>query len=376
MTEERGAKVPQYRVISQALLERIRTGAFSFDEPLCTEGSLMAEFGCSRITVRRALEELEVKGLILRKRGIGCFVSRAAYEALGSSHEETAVPVRSAPAYALLCPAQWKREKLQAFFDGANAVFSAQDAHAVMYLTADRSEDRPQALLERMAGMDIAGIVLAHPEPDALLTGINKLLLQGKGVVTTLGHSMLAHIPSLPYDRDDAALQLVQHLTALGHTRIGVYAGDENCVSAYLMALARSGITPESDLVCRKGDAGALRRCVAAGVTAMLAQNEELLQQLTRDCTALGVHVPGSMSLCCLEACSPLPPLRRGEAQRSVTHTRFDEESMGCACAEQLLSQSRLFQPSLPLLQKATLNPGTTTAAPADHGSTKRRETK
>ena len=117
MTEEKSAKVPQYRVILQALQERIRTGAFSFDEPLCTEGSLMAEFGCSRITVRRALEELEGKGLILRKRGIGCFVSRAAYEALGTSAEETALPMHISPVYALLCPAQWKRDKLQAFFE-------------------------------------------------------------------------------------------------------------------------------------------------------------------------------------------------------------------------------------------------------------------
>ena len=58
-------------------------GGWDGHEPKLTSkrfARLMEKHGISRITARRALDELESKGLIYRKRGIGCFVSRTAYE--------------------------------------------------------------------------------------------------------------------------------------------------------------------------------------------------------------------------------------------------------------------------------------------------------
>ena len=57
-------KTPLYQAVVEELTEQIRTGAFSFDEPLCTEARLMEKHGISRITARRALDELEEKGIV------------------------------------------------------------------------------------------------------------------------------------------------------------------------------------------------------------------------------------------------------------------------------------------------------------------------
>ncbi|MCD6674211.1 MAG: GntR family transcriptional regulator [Burkholderiaceae bacterium] len=66
---------PLYRQVSRTLEERIRSGALPPGSPLPSEGQLCDSFGVSRITVRRALEELVQRRLVVRRRGIGSFVS-------------------------------------------------------------------------------------------------------------------------------------------------------------------------------------------------------------------------------------------------------------------------------------------------------------
>ncbi len=66
---------PLYRRVSRALEERIRNGAIAPGSSLPSEGQLCENFGVSRITVRRALEELVQRRLVVRRRGVGTFVS-------------------------------------------------------------------------------------------------------------------------------------------------------------------------------------------------------------------------------------------------------------------------------------------------------------
>ena len=63
MNERKTKRIPLYQEVIDGLMEQIRAGAFSFDEPLCTEARLMDQHGISRITARRALDELESNGL-------------------------------------------------------------------------------------------------------------------------------------------------------------------------------------------------------------------------------------------------------------------------------------------------------------------------
>lgn len=56
------------------LRDGIARGALAEGDPLPTEQSLGAQFGVSRITVRRALADLAERGYIERRRGVGSFV--------------------------------------------------------------------------------------------------------------------------------------------------------------------------------------------------------------------------------------------------------------------------------------------------------------
>jgi GntR family transcriptional regulator len=73
---ERNSPVPLYHQLKELLSERINNGEWQVDDMLPTEEQLTERYGLSRTTVRQALRELELEGLISRYRGRGTFVSR------------------------------------------------------------------------------------------------------------------------------------------------------------------------------------------------------------------------------------------------------------------------------------------------------------
>jgi GntR family phosphonate transport system transcriptional regulator len=71
----RGQGVALWRQIAAALEAEIARGAKAAGERLPTEAVLTARFGVNRHTVRRALEDLEARGLIRVEQGRGAFVA-------------------------------------------------------------------------------------------------------------------------------------------------------------------------------------------------------------------------------------------------------------------------------------------------------------
>ncbi len=68
----------KYELISQEVKERINKGFYPQDQPIPDEHSLSKEFGCSRMTIKRALDVLVREGLLFRKRGHGTFIIQKA----------------------------------------------------------------------------------------------------------------------------------------------------------------------------------------------------------------------------------------------------------------------------------------------------------
>lgn len=70
----RGSGMPLYQQIVALLTNRIRSGAILPGEYLPGENGLCAEYGVSRITAKRAMNELAQAGLVARERGKGTLV--------------------------------------------------------------------------------------------------------------------------------------------------------------------------------------------------------------------------------------------------------------------------------------------------------------
>lgn len=67
-------KQPLYRAIAESIETRISNGRYMPDAPLPPEPLLEKEFGVSRITIRKALDQLKQKGLLYSRSGKGTIV--------------------------------------------------------------------------------------------------------------------------------------------------------------------------------------------------------------------------------------------------------------------------------------------------------------
>lgn len=66
---------PLYHSTYLVLRQKILDGTFAPERPMPAETELAKEFGVSRITIRRALDEIRAEGLITRAPGRGTFVT-------------------------------------------------------------------------------------------------------------------------------------------------------------------------------------------------------------------------------------------------------------------------------------------------------------
>ena len=67
-------KLPLYTIITTEMIRKIETKEWPVGSKIPSEKKLGELFQVSRITVRRALSELERKGYLVKKQGKGSFV--------------------------------------------------------------------------------------------------------------------------------------------------------------------------------------------------------------------------------------------------------------------------------------------------------------
>lgn len=67
--------LPRYAEIRRALEEKILSGEWPPGHRVPSEHDLVAQFGCSRMTVNKALSALAAAGLVVRRRRSGSFVA-------------------------------------------------------------------------------------------------------------------------------------------------------------------------------------------------------------------------------------------------------------------------------------------------------------
>ena len=72
---DRGSPIPLYHQLAEQLSHAIATGALQPGDPFENEIALADRLGLSRPTVRRAIHEPRLAGLLLRRRGLGTTVA-------------------------------------------------------------------------------------------------------------------------------------------------------------------------------------------------------------------------------------------------------------------------------------------------------------
>ncbi|MBA1334105.1 MAG: hypothetical protein HPY66_1589 [Firmicutes bacterium] len=73
---EENSMVPLYHQIREKLTARIENGEFKPQEQIPSENELCERYNVSRITIRRAIDEMVKLGLLVKKQGKGTFVNQ------------------------------------------------------------------------------------------------------------------------------------------------------------------------------------------------------------------------------------------------------------------------------------------------------------
>ncbi|PRX32459.1 GntR family transcriptional regulator [Orenia metallireducens] len=82
MKLDEDSPIPLYYQLENIIREKVEKGDYGVEEQIPSERELSELFKLSRMTVRRALNELVEEGILYRKRGQGTFVARKKIESV------------------------------------------------------------------------------------------------------------------------------------------------------------------------------------------------------------------------------------------------------------------------------------------------------
>lgn len=311
--------LPLYEQIIVNLMNEIHMGAFSYDRPFVTESALTARYGVSRITVRRALSELERRGILYRKRGAGSFVSREMYNKSEFPDEILRAERDGSSHFAFIVPFNVSRTGMTEAYQAACEYFRERGCRASIYVAEEEGATRGHAILSRLTQSDVAGVAY-YPYTDNInLALLNYLMFSGKSVVLMDLPSPCRHVASVTSDNLNGVRSLMDHLLSLGHRRIAFLSSIDPPVratlcdrfSGYLLSLTQAGIAPDPALVHvdmtdenrvlpasdARSMAAVLRFFMARGVTAVVCEHDMMAHRVLETCRELGISVPGELSV-------------------------------------------------------------------------------
>jgi DNA-binding LacI/PurR family transcriptional regulator len=217
--------VAKYRQIYDSLKEAIASGRYRSGQRLPSESELVKVFSASRVTVNRALRELQLKGLIERRVGSGSYVSAA---------------VAQGYTFGLLIPELGLTEIFEPICRGM-AEMQLAEHHVLLWGKSPSDthlmESAAKDLCEQWIAKKVSGVFFApfelSGEKDELNRRIAELLDQA-GIPVVLIDRDLVPFPQrsrhdlVGIDNRRAAYVLTTHLIQAGCKRLA-FVGKHRC---------------------------------------------------------------------------------------------------------------------------------------------------
>ena len=296
---------PKYRQVYDALLQQIRAG-MAVGQRLPSEADLVRQFGASRITVGRALRDLQVAGLIERRAGSGSFVRAPRPPAVQSQ------------AFGVLMPEVGDVEIFEPICQGLLESPEAQ-RHVLVWgsrpATATSKADHAWRLCEQYIDRRVDGVFFAPIEHTPVKDSVNRRIadaLEAAGIPLVLIDRAIEPFPYrgrhdlVGLDNRRAGARVADHLIGLGSTR-PVFLGLPNAASSvdareagFREAARARGLEGDAVRVWREDPSDRLR--IAALVErdapdAIVCASDRTAAVLMHALRALGRRVPDDIRL-------------------------------------------------------------------------------
>ncbi|HEX2445866.1 MAG TPA: GntR family transcriptional regulator [Vicinamibacterales bacterium] len=294
--------LPKYRQVYAALRQEIQSGQLKRGARLASEAELVRRFGASRITVGRAVRELQADGLVERHQGSGTYVKRPP----------------AALSFGLLIPDLGETDIFEPICQGMMSSPLARD-HALLWGSlsghAGSKEERAWHLCRQYIDRHVAGVFFAPleltPGKDDDNARIVRALEDARIPVVLLDR------PALPYprrghhdlvgiDNRRAGHIMTEHLLRLGCRQIAFVARAHAAATVdareagYREALEASSVPSDRHLARRLDpdnveDVRALMTSTRA--EAIVCANDRTAGSLMHSLLRLRYSVPGDVRI-------------------------------------------------------------------------------
>ncbi len=185
---------------------------------------------------------------------------------------------------------------------------AAAHGYSLVLGNADRGREKQRQYTERLLGAGIKGMIVAPAQGTS--ADLKRLVQRGVHLVVVDWRVALPRADNVYVDSISGAMQLVSHLIALGHTRIGVVSGPrgdvtaEDRVTGYRRALEQANLPIDPKLIRfgafsqESGYANSLRLLsLKARPTALFTCNNRLAAGAYEATASAGLRIPGDISL-------------------------------------------------------------------------------
>ncbi len=231
--------IPKYRKILDSIQAGIQSGKWKTDSRLPSESQLMEEFSTSRITVTRALQELETRGIIYRIKGKGSFVSKTTQ--------------RKSNIISLIIP-----HKANYLYGGGQysrsiSKICQEKGYFCSIHYSEQSSKKERKILLNLRDQDISGIIL-YPINSNNIDIITSMLLDRTPLVLLDRQLEEIECSSVESDNQHGTYEIVQYMIEMGHKTIAyIGANDSHAAKeryrGYCRALFNKSIPIDPNLV-------------------------------------------------------------------------------------------------------------------------------
>jgi GntR family transcriptional regulator, arabinose operon transcriptional repressor len=288
---------PKYRVIFEALHEEIVSRRYKPGGRLPSEAELVRRFGASRMTVLKAIKELQSLGLVNRRVGSGTYV---APQTASSSY-----------VFGLLIPALGQTEIFEAICQGMMLSPRARQ-HSLLWghmaSSDSQSEEAAEKLCQQYIAQRVSGVFFAPIEYTSSRYETNRKIaaaLDKAGIPVVLLDRCLAAFPTrskydlVGIDNHRAGYMATEHLLQLGAKRICFFARPNSAptvearIAGYRQALANHTGCPPMVFMGDGDDVDLVRSLLKKyRLDAFLCGNDLTAGKLMHTLVAVGKRIP------------------------------------------------------------------------------------
>lgn len=289
----------KYEIVQQDIISKIEQGIFVPDKPLPTELEMVDFYNVSRTTVRRAMKDLVLQGLLERIAGKGTFVKKQIKTSGDKAHQAL---------YSIILPSHLPEQMKT--IQGAQQYFSQHGCNLSIHFT-ERGKNEIEILKDVLASSSKGIIASLYTSHSKYIKHFFKM--QNSNIPIVLLDRKIYGLTSnlITSDNFNGMYSIVNHLIKCGHKRIGYFSYNtltSSCLidrfRGYIQCLTDNNIPFDPSIVSIKVkrrsefDSEIERICNSnTGTTAIACSMDELAIPVYEWAKRNNVSIPDELSV-------------------------------------------------------------------------------